>query len=320
MITGSLFGASANIQSALKSFFLRGGLANGLLPLIAGRVWYVDGQNGSNGNSGRAPDQAFLTMAKAFSKVGNGDFIIFQGVIKEQLTAPQDVFDVTIIGGANRPRQATDGGVATGGGASWLSPAAPTALTPLLKLREQGWTLCNFQMAPVASSACVRLSRAEVAADQDASHASFINMYMVGGGASGIGIEDVGGASRVLIDTCRFELLTGTAIKGISTGIAVPAGWIVKDNLFLRNTNSIAMSSSQGLFQHNVINQAANDANNKMNLVAVAAQGDLNRVLDNQFSDAAANVTIAKGYKPGTTDVWRNWVTDSASMVVTVPA
>lgn len=317
MITGSLFGASANIQSALKSFFLRGGLANGLLPLIAGRVWYVDGQNGSNGNSGRSADQAFLTMTKALTKVGNGDFIVFQGVIREQCTAPQDVFDVTIIGGANRPRQATDGGVATGGGASWLPPAAPVALTPNLILREQGWTLCNFMMSPTTSAACVRLSRAEIAANMDGGHASFIGMYMVGG-TTPVGIDDVGGTSRVLIDSCRFELLT-TAIKGTSTGIAVPLGWIVQDNLFQRNTNAIAMSSSQGLFQRNVINQAANDANNKMNLVAVGAQGDLNRVIDNTFSDVAANVTIAKGYKPGTTDVWRNRVTDVAADIVTVP-
>jgi len=80
------------------------------------------------------------------------------------------------------------------------------------------------------------------------------------------------------------------------------------------------MSSSQGLFWRNIINQAANDANFKMNLVAVAGQGDLNQVLENYFSDVAANVTIAKGYKPGATDVWRNFVTDVAAYIVTVPA
>lgn len=319
MINNSLVPAGSSQQAAMRSFFQKGGFATGYNPAIAGRIWYVDGNNGSNGNNGRSPDQAFLTMAKAFEMIDTYDFIVFQGVIREQLTSPVGVEDITIFGGANRPRQATNNGVATGGGASWLAPSSPTALTPLLKIREQGWKLGNFQMSPVTSSSCVRLSRAETVNDNDGSHAILKGMYLVGG-TTGIGVEDVGGCSRVAIEECRFELLTGTAIKGISTGIAVPSGWEIKNNLFLRNTNSIGMSLTQGLVENNRINQAANDTNFKVNLVAVAGQGSLNMVLDNVFSDAAANVTIAKGYKPGTTDVWRNFVTDTAEYIVTVPA
>jgi hypothetical protein len=69
----------------------------------------------------------------------------------------------------------------------------------------------------------------------------------------------------------------------------------------------------------NVINQALNDANNKVNLVAVAAQGNLNQVINNIFSDVAANVTIAKGYKPGANDQWRNYVDGTAAYIVAVP-
>lgn len=247
------------------------------------------------------------------------DLIYLSGVLREQAIAPVGVLDVTLLGAANRPRQATSGGVPTGGGASWLAPTTPTALTPLLTLREQGWTIINVMFAPVASSACIRLARAETTALNDASHATISGCYFVGGGASGIGIEDVGGCSRVLIEDCRFELLTGTAILGVSTGIAIPLGWIIRNNLFLRNTNSIAMSSSQGLVEGNTFNQAANDTNQKINLISVAAQGALNMVLYNAFSDLAANITIAKGYKPGTTDVWRNYAVDGASFTVGVP-
>jgi len=154
----------------------------------------------------------------------------------------------------------------------------------------------------------------------DGSHATFSECYFVGGGASGIGIEDVGGCSRVLVENCRFELLTGTAIKGISTGIAIPSGWRITRNRFNANTNAIAMSLTEGLVDYNNIRQTANTADNKVNLVAVAAQGSLNQVIRNTFPDVAANVTIAKGYKPGTTDVWRNWVTDTAADIVAVPA
>jgi hypothetical protein len=280
---------------------------------LINKVWYLFPQGGG-------PRGSFTTFTDLAPNLRSRDLIYLSGVLQEQATAPTGVFDVTIMGAANRPRQATDGGVPTGGGASWLAPASPVALTPLLTLREQGWRIENIQFAPVASSACIRLSRAETVALKDASHAEIVGCYFVGGGASGIGIEDVGGCSRVLIEDCRFELLTGTAIKGISTGIAVPLGWRITKNRFNTNTNAIAMSLTEGLVDSNFFRQTANDSNNKVNLVAVAAQGSLNQVYDNLFSDAVANITIAKGYKPGTTDVWRNWATDTAAYIVAVPA
>jgi len=280
---------------------------------VINNVWYLFPQGGG-------PRGSFLTFADLAQNLKSRDLFYLSGVLKEQAVTPQDVFDVTIMGAANRPRQATDGGVPTGGGASWLAPASPVALTPLLKIREQGWTIANIQFAPVASSACVRLSRAEIASDMDGSHATFLECYFLGGGSSGIGIEDVGGCGQVLIDNCRFQLLTGHAIKGISTGIDVPTGWRITRNRFYDNTNAIGMSLKEGLVDHNYIRQTANTADDKVNLVKVAAQGSLNQVIRNTFPDVAANVTIAKGYKPGTTDAWRNWVTDTAADIVTVPA
>jgi len=271
---------------------------------------------------GNGPRGSFTTFAALAPNLKSRDTIILGGVLREQAVAPLGIYDVSIIGAANRPRQATSGGSPTGGGASWLAPASgAVAATPLLELRAAGWNIDGIEFTPHNGSAAIRLTRSAAVDTIDASHFSLTNCLIgANGGTTSIGVEDNGGSSRVLIEGCRFEGLAGTAILGLNTAAAVPLGWIVRGNLFLRNTNAIAMSSSQGLFQGNIINQAANDANNKINLVSVAGQGDLNRVLDNQFSDAAANVTIAKGYKPGTTDVWRNWVTDSAAMIITVPA
>jgi len=249
------------------------------------------------------------------------DVIVLGGVLREQCVAPLNVYDVTIIGAANLPRQATSGGAPTGGGASWLPPASgAVATTPLLELRAAGWLISNIEFTPHTSSAGVRLTRSATVDTTDASHAQFEDCQFAANGATTpIGIEDNGGCGFVGITNCRFDSLT-TAIKGLNTAAAVPLRWRVRNNLFWRNTNAIGMSASQGLFQGNVLNQAANDTNFKINLVAVAGQGDLNMVLDNIFSDVAANVTIAKGYKPGTTDVWRNYVTDTAAYIVTVPA
>lgn len=270
---------------------------------------------------GNGPRGSFSTFTDLAPNLKSRDTIFLGGVLREQAIAPLDIYDVMIIGVANQGRQATSGGTPTGGGASWLAPTSPVAGQALLELRAAGWSFEGIEFTPANASAAVRLTRSAVVDTIDSSHASFDNCYFAAnGGTTQKGIEDNGGASRVTIRNCRFEGLAGTAIVSLNTAAAVPLGWRVTDNLFLRNTNAIAMSSTQGEFLRNRFNQALNDANNKVNLVSVAGQGSLNQVLDNQFADVAANVTIAKGYKPGTTDVWRNWVSDSAAMIVTVPA
>lgn len=282
-----------------------------------GRVHYVF-------PDGNGPRGSFDSMTDLFGSdnLKSRDTIILGGVLREQCVAPLDIYDVTIIGAANKPRQATSGGVPTGGGATWMAPASgAAAATPLLELKAQGWVIANISFTPHTSSAAIRLTRSASVDTIDASHAMILGCLISGQGGSGqIGIEDNGGCGFVTVADNRFALLTGTALLGLSTSAAVPQNWIVKYNQFQRNTNAIAMSLTQALILNNFINQAADDAANKVNLVALAGQGSLNQVLNNYFSDAAANVTIAKGYKPGTTDVWRNYVTDAADPVVTVPA
>lgn len=293
------------------------------IPTLSGfgqlsRVHYVFPQGQSNINS---PRGSFATMADCFLNIKSRDIIILGGVLREQVVAPLNVYDVTIIGAANRPRQSTSGGTPTGGGATWMAPTSPTATTPLLELRAQGWSIYNVEFTPVNASAAIRLTRSASVDTIDASHFTIEDCLIGGnGGTTQIGIEDNGGCSRIKVANCRFEDLAGTAILSLNTAAAVPSGWRIDGNWFIRNTNAIAISSTRGLIINNILNQAANDANNKVNLVSVAGQGSLNMVLYNVFSDAAANVTIAKGYKPGTTDVWRNYVTDVAAYIVTVPA
>src|SRR3990172_13136592 len=88
------------------------------------KVWYLFPQGGG-------PRGSFTTFTSLAPNLKSRDLIYLSGVLLEQATAPQDIFDVTIVGAANRPRQATDGGVPTGGGASWLAPASPVAATQI---------------------------------------------------------------------------------------------------------------------------------------------------------------------------------------------
>lgn len=312
-------------QASMKDFFNRGGFVNGLNPTVVGRIWYANGEGatytGLDGHEGRAPQDGFATIAYALTKMSSYDILVLDGVFREQCVAPQDVFDCKIIGAGNNPRQATDGGVATGGGASWLAPSSPTATTPLLKLREQAWKLGNIQMAPVASSACVRVSRAETATDMDGGHTAFVDMYMVGGGANGIGIEDVGGCGYVTVDNCRFQALGDTAIKGISTGIAIPLSWKIRNNSFQQNLNDIKMSLSYAEILYNRFLTAGAGATNKViSTTALSTQGGNNQVLFNTFNNSEAQIAPGSGYTGAATDLWLNYVNDQAALAFGQPA
>lgn len=322
----SQFIPPGSYQGALKQAYTTGLLTGSYFQRPVGRRWFVDGSNtterGSDSNSGRTWEDPFLTMARVFEVCDTYDRIYLMGVIKEQLVSPVGVYDVVIEGVASL-RQATDSGVATGGGSSWLAPASPTAATALLELIQAGWVITGVQFAPVASSPCIQITRAAASGstpEKDGSHAIIVGNKFVGGGSSGQGVKLKNGGYNVTIDQNEFESLTGTAIVSDGTGVSVPLEIKIRRNRFNNNTNSIAISSNEGTIQENIIRQAADDANNKVNLISVSAQGEKNMVIGNVFSDAAANVTIAKGYKPGTSDVWRNYVTDAADAVVTVPA
>jgi hypothetical protein len=309
----------ANLWAYLHSLFDNQDFLSGVIG--PGKAWYVDANNGSDGNNdGQSWGSAFATMTPLDTLLGNYDVVYLAGVLRQQWTAPQDVFDVSIIGVENRPRQATDGGVATGGGASWLAPTSPTATTPLLTLREQGWTIANIQFAPVASSACIRLSRAETATDMDGSHATISGCYFTLGGTGSIGIEDVGGTGHNLIDGCRFENLDDTGIKGISTGIAVPLQWVIQNCMFKGGTNDIKMSLSYSVIEKNNFLTAGSGSTNKVvSTVAVSAQGDHNIIRLNQFVNTSGQIQISNGYSGSATDTWSNYCNGTAALIVTSP-
>jgi hypothetical protein len=277
-----------------------------------GRVHYLFPQGGG-------PRGSFRTFTDLKPNLRSRDTIILAGVLREQAVCPDDVYEVSIIGAAGIPRQATDGGVPTGGGATWMAPASgATAATPLLEIVRQGWSIHNVCFNPHTSSAAIRLTTA--GGLDEAGQFKLSGCTFMGGGTGQIGLEDNGGSGFCVVEDNYFYGLAGTAILGISTANAVPLGWTVRRNRFVNNTNAVAVSASYWLICDNYIKQAADNANNKMNLVAVAAQGSNNQVINNIFPDAAANVTIAKGYKPGTTDTWRNYVSDTAAYIITVPA
>lgn len=282
-----------------------------------GRIFYLYPNGGPD-----APRGAFTTFAALAPNLRSRDTIMLAGVLREQAVAPLNVYDVAIIGVANQPRQATSGGVPTGGGACWIPPTTPVATTPLLEVRAAGWYFENIEFTPVNASAAVRLTRSAVVDTIDASHALFRDCYFAGnGGTTQIGIEDNGGCSRVMIEDCRFEGLGNTAILSLNTAAAVPLGWRIRGNRFQQNLNDVKMSLSYAIIELNRFMTAGAGATNKViSTTFIAAQGGNNHILLNQFTNTEAGIAPGTGFTGAATDTWMNYVNDQAALAFGQPA
>ena len=269
-------------------------------------VWYLAPQGGVGPLAGTKAN-TFTTFADLSPHLRSRDLVILFGVLREQAVAPLGVFDVTIVGGADRPRQATDGGVPTGGGASWLAPTSPTAATPLIELRQQGWTFQNIQFAGPTDDACIKMHREETATYPDASHLTLQGCRFTGGL---IGLEDFGGASNVLIENCSFEDLAGVgggAIVVTNQGIAIPSRWMVRYNRFLPSVNGIVGAWVDSQFIYNQIYKQTTTTIN----AASGNTGLRNMFMFNNFNIAAADFDPAGGVTGNATDQWLSYLTDA---------
>jgi len=195
------------------------------VPMVSpfSKVIFVDGNVGNDGYNGSTPALALRTMSKAFtSYLASGDTIVFRGNIREELTTPAGVFDVTIVGAGNKPRHA-DAHTGNGGfsAATWKPPAVPTAATPLLIVQQQGWSLYNILFDCPVDAAAVQLLRDAGAGDaeRDASHATISGCRFATGQNA---IQLKGGPNFVRIENNTFHGLTTSAINNTVGAVSVP--------------------------------------------------------------------------------------------------
>jgi hypothetical protein len=297
---------------------------------------FVDTVGGRSGNTGLSWDRALSTVEGACDRLDNPKFFSSEfarnariwiiGDVREQFTAPLGVYGVKVIGASNgRPRHSTSGGVVVdGNGTSWRQSSSAEGRS-LIAIHEQGWEFENILFVPESGYSAVNLRRAEDATDPDASHAVFRNCKFTGPTAAvGYALEDVGGAYHILVEDCEFVTLE-YAWKQTSVGVAAPSAHVWRRNRFTGNKIDIAMNALGCVFEDNKFQTPYNVTTHPttLNLASTADAGlaaNKNLVIGNYFADIAADVTIAKGYKPATGDVWRNKVTNTAADIVAVPA
>lgn len=308
-------------------------LGDGQILTPEGADLFVSSEFGATaGTDGSSWRRAFATMEQAFEWIdalSSGDerksngVIHVSGDIRDQdLYAPLGAYGWKIRGEfLGRARHTTSSGtVLAGNGAAWRE-AATAADAPLLKLREQGWTLENLLMLPQSGYAAVQLRCAEDATDPDASHAVFRRIRFISSGTRvGYGLEDIGGMAHIGVYDCDFRLLE-FAWKQTSVGIRSPQDHEWFRNRFSGCKTDIAMNAARCAFRGNRHETPyhATTHPTTLNLASTADTSEPNFAIDNEFADDAADVTVAKGYKPATGDVWRNRVADTAADIVTVP-
>jgi hypothetical protein len=271
---------------------------------------YVNSYTGSNGNSGLSPDQALATITQAVAMANNGEIIGIFGVFRENVTARLGLQDVTIIGMANTPRQATSGGVPNGGGATWLSPSTVTNTADLLVIKGQAWRLENIYFNNSATTAAdvllLRTGTGDPPADPDGSHTAFINCRFTG---AHYGIEDEGGNAFIHIDQCEFFNFPGTGDVGIIGGtgsvIANPLRWVITNSYFWGNVNHIIAPASGWIIKGCTFNAPTTT------VIDFTGGTAPNFVQQNAFAIAAADFDPAGGVTGVTGDVWSNYLIDA---------
>lgn len=217
---------------------------------IVGKTYFVDGINGTDTNSGKTWAAAFLTMDAAFDVLASGDRIFLKGRVREQLNTPAQIFDVGIYGVSHNTRHpdATPAGGETVP-ARWDAPASPTASTPLLNIRQQGWFISNILFTGSSSDTvdCIQLYRdgGSGNAERDASHTVIQGCRFQGGR---YGIVDSGGCARIRILDNEFMLFSTSGDRAITTvtgaGIGTGWGWQIERNDFHGNLTDIRISNA----------------------------------------------------------------------------
>lgn len=287
------------------------GAVNGLWPR---KTWYVDAENGDDGRAGRSESQAFESMERTLEAVRSGDTIRVAGKIREQLVAPAHIFDVTIIGGGTRPRHADAAPAATGGiaASTWTTPASPTAATPLLKVRQQGWRFVNMLFAGPSDAASILLYRGTDAVPEDeydASHAEFWNCRFASGASA---IEQSGGCGHVGIYDSFFTSLTAATIKHTTgEGIGVPIRWQILNSRFASCPSIMTAVAAQDYDIQGNSFMFASAPTLVFNFTG-GARNNVGGRYRNSFNIAAADFDPAGGVTgSGATDVWSNVLTDT---------
>lgn len=289
--------------------FTAGNIAalNSNFSALSGVDYWVRPQAGVS-NADGTYDKPYASLAALGSKIVTGVTIGLEGVLFEEYTSVKGVNDVTIVGAYATPRQATTGGVANGGGATWLSPSGGTGA--LLKVQGQGWTVANLYFNNSATAnPCIYLltdGAGDPPTDADAAHFLAYNCILTG---ADDGVFVSGGTNWIAFERCFFFGFSGAGDCAVNytagAGVGTLTGWRFESCRFTGNATNIALPLSKARILNCDIDSGSAVT---INLTGGTAS---NHVVGNRFNIAAADFDPAGGVTGVTGDVWSNTLTDT---------
>ena len=298
------------IGSSLPDFFQTTPQANPKDP-IGGNIYFVDGDNGSDGQDGHSPDTALKTIGQGISLAGPGGSIYVKARnipatgtdpvnYAEVLTIPNTLPGLKIIGCGNGRDQTAQPQIKKGSGAvALLTVRAPGCLIYGLTINGAGSTgggilLDDNGTTKVASGTIIDNCVFKNCVGSGATDSST-------GGAVQIGVG--GGCWDSTIKHCSFYKNIGGFVL-LGTGGAIPQDILIEDCLFHTDVSTdvdtyLWGNAGSGIIDLIVRNcefgffPSGNTKNNFMDLTKCTGQLVGNRFASNgKTFGAAANVLV----------------------------
>jgi hypothetical protein len=196
-----------------------------------GNNYFVDATNGSNANTGKAPDKAWLTLTYAFTRLtalddAEATVFVAPGNYTGNYSTPLngDAPRVSLIG-----VQATDVGYGPWG--------SGTAGSPFINVRARGWRISGFEFDGVSDDASVQMTSSGTS---NANYTQIDNCLFTGGK---YGVDWVGSPTYVKVINCQFEDILTSAFTCTNSASDTPQRSDIIGNRFSENAAHIHMGS-----------------------------------------------------------------------------
>ena len=312
-----------NFPNGITSFgvpVLGGGGPGGLVAF--NNVYFVDGINGSDGNSGLDVSRPFATIQKAVNTVVHRDAII----VLPHVAAGVD-YDETVTTPLNNATSGNAANLVTlmGASATIYGQDAPmifpnTGAGNCLVMRAPGWRISGITFAvPTTSTMCIQLNLAQAAQTDNTSyapHTQIDHCRFRGLVAAGVGIQFTGAPHDVRILNNVFDEFTDNCIECPNSSTALPNRCLVVGNYFMNFTHGINMplrGFNNSLILNNIF--AEGQSNTIVTIIDITG-GTGNTVSGNVFPGDYS--TASARFGAGTSDEWAgNYSSDTSEGEVT---
>jgi len=272
--------------------------------------FYVDGNNGFNGNPGTSQGLAFRTMsgttqallAKKFLNPSWPVTIAVTGVLQEEYSSPR-VNQVRVVGAQGLPLQATTSGVPNGGGATWMSPTSGSGA--LFQPNGQGWVIENLFFNNSATAAgCIKLVNAGDPPLSNCSEKTIIRNCILTGTDDGVAATDL--PNNILIDGCTFFGFSGAGDLAISSATGAGTGtlnnWVIRNCTFNGNAGHITAPFTSSEITGCKFSYIYGSVTSTTQVLL--SGGSNNSVHHNSFDIPASTNLISAMFSGGTNDRW----------------